>query len=71
MIFEKTEEYLRFLLQVSKRLERKRNSHSSFDVGFLKTNKIKLRSEATSLFDVQRWTFDVRCSVCLMLDVHF
>ena len=26
------------------------------------TNEIKLRSEAISLFDVQRWTFDVRCS---------
>ena len=25
-------------------------------------NEIKLRSAATSLFDVQRWTFDVRCS---------
>jgi hypothetical protein len=25
---------------------------------------IKLQSKATSLFDVQRWTFDVRCSVC-------
>jgi hypothetical protein len=37
---------------------------------FSKTNKVKLRSEATSLFDVQRWTFDVRCSVCSMLDVH-
>jgi len=26
------------------------------------TEVIKLRSGATSLFDVQRWTFDVRCS---------
>jgi len=25
----------------------------------IKMAKIKLRSEATSLFDVQRWTFDV------------
>ena len=33
-------------------------------------NEIKLRSGATSLFDVQRWMFDVRCSVCSMLDVH-
>jgi len=32
-----------------------------FDIGFLKTNEIKLWSGATSLFDVQRWTFDVRC----------
>jgi hypothetical protein len=32
--------------------------------------QMKLRSEAISLFDVQRWTFDVRCSVCSMLDIH-
>jgi len=36
----------------------------------MKTNEIKLRSVATSLFDVQRWTFDVRCLACSMLDVH-
>jgi hypothetical protein len=30
----------------------------------LKTNEIKLRSGATSLFDVQRWMLDVRRSVC-------
>jgi hypothetical protein len=29
---------------------------------FMKTNQIKLQSAATSLFDVQRWTFNVRCS---------
>jgi len=27
----------------------------------MNTWEIKLRSEATSLFDVQRWMFDVRC----------
>jgi hypothetical protein len=43
-------------------LIRNKNSHSMFDIGFLKTNEIKLLSGATSLFDVQRWTFDVRCS---------
>jgi hypothetical protein len=31
-------------------------------IGFLKINEAKLRSGATSLFDVQRWTFNVRCS---------
>jgi len=36
---------------------------------FLKTNEIKLRSAATSLFDVQRWMFDVR--IYSLLDVHF
>ena len=29
---------------------------------FLKSNEIPLRRGATSLFDVQRWTFDVRRS---------
>jgi len=38
------------------------NSHSRFDIGYLTTNEIRLRSAATSLFDVQRWTFDVRRS---------
>jgi hypothetical protein len=33
-------------------LKRNTNSHSSFDIGYLKTNEIKLRSGATSLFDV-------------------
>jgi len=51
-------------------LKRKRTNHSKLDIGFLKTNVIKLRSETTSLFDVQRWTFDVRCSVCSMFDVQ-
>jgi hypothetical protein len=32
---------------------RDRYSPSSFDIGLLKTNTIKLRSEATSLFDVR------------------
>jgi hypothetical protein len=45
-----------------KKMKRKRNSHLRFDIGFLKTNKIKLLSEATSLFDVQRSMFDVRRS---------
>ena len=30
---------------------------------FSTTNKIKLRSAATSLFDVQRWKFDVHLSI--------
>ena len=32
----------------------------------MKTKIIKLRSAATSLFDVRRWTFDVGCSVFLI-----
>jgi len=43
-------------------LKRNRNNHSGFDIGYLKTDEIKLQSAATSLFDVQRWTFNVRCS---------
>jgi hypothetical protein len=34
---------------------------------FLKTNGIKMRIGATSLFYVQRWTFDVRRLVCSRL----
>jgi hypothetical protein len=34
------------------------------------TNEIKLQSEATTLFDVQRWAFNVRRSICLMRGVH-
>ena len=34
----------------------------SFDIRYLKTNYIKYRSGAISLFDVQRWTFDVQRS---------
>mgnify|MGYP007065677927 CR=1 FL=1 len=41
-------------------LKKKRTNHSRLDIGFLKTNVIKLRSGATSLFDVQRWMFDVQ-----------
>jgi hypothetical protein len=33
-----------------------------FGIGCLKINEFKSRSGATSLFDVQRWTFDVRRS---------
>jgi len=82
-ILEETEELIKISLRVSKRpfdrltalsgvegLKRKRDSHSRFGIGILKTNEIKLWSEATSLFDVQRWTFDVRCSVCSMLNIH-
>ena len=45
-----------------KKMKRKRNCHLWFDIGFLKTNKIKILSEATSLFNVQRSMFDVRRS---------
>jgi hypothetical protein len=64
---------LRFSLRISKRpfdrltalsgaegLKRNRNSHSKFDIGYWITNEIRLQSAATSLFDVQRWMFDVQ-----------
>ncbi len=38
---------------------------------YLKTIKHKLRSGATSLFDVQRWAFDVRCSAFLIFFIIF
>lgn len=50
------------MLRVSKRLKRKRNSYSRFDIGFLKTNEIKLWSGVTSLFDVRRSMLDVHLS---------
>ena len=40
-------------------LKRNTNSYSRFGIGCVKSNEIKLPSEATSLFDVQRWMFDV------------
>jgi len=43
-----------------------------FGIGFLFFNRFlsNLGSGATSLFDVQRWTFDVGRSSFSMLDVH-
>ncbi len=35
-----------------------------FGMEFLKTNEIKSRSGATSLFDVRRWAFDVQSVHC-------
>ena len=55
-----TEELIKIFIMSIKTAEKNKNSHSRFDIGFLKTNEIKLRSGATSLFDVQRWTFDVQ-----------
>ena len=74
---KKQKNQLGFSLRVAKRpfdrltalsrvegLKRDRNSHSRFDIGFLKTNLIKMSSKATSLFDVQRWMFDVQSVRC-------
>jgi len=44
------------------RIERRMGKVEESNIGFMKTNGIKLRSAATSLFDVQRWMFDVRRS---------
>jgi hypothetical protein len=56
---EETEELIKNFVTSIKTAEKNRNIHSTFDIGYL---KIKLRSGATSSFDVQRWTFDVRRS---------
>jgi hypothetical protein len=63
---EQTGELMKIFAMSIKTAIRDRNSHSRIDIGCLKTNGIKLQSGATSLFDVQRWTFDVR--VCSILD---
>jgi len=67
-ILEETEELIKMLVTATdnatsiNRLKRNRNTYSKFGIEFLKTNEIILRSGTTSLFDVQRWAFNVRCS---------
>ena len=56
---EEAEELIKNFVTNIKTAEKNRNIHSTFDIGYL---KIKLRSGATSSFDVQRWTFDVQRS---------
>jgi hypothetical protein len=51
---EKQKNILIFLPPALKSLKRKSNCHSGLGIAFLRTNEFKLRSEATSLFDVQR-----------------
>ena len=68
---EETEELIKIFLRVLKPLKRNRNSHSGFDISFLQTNEIILQSGATSLFDVQCWTFDVGCSVRSIFDNQY
>ena len=41
------------------------------NTGLQNTKKDKWKSAAISLFDVRRWTFDVRCSVFLIFIVFF
>jgi len=41
-----------------------------FDIGYLKTNEIKLWSGATSLFDVRRSMFDVGRSLSKQLSAY-
>jgi hypothetical protein len=63
-ILQETEELIKIFVTSIKTAEKKQKYISWFGIEFLKTNEIKLWSRATSLFDVQRWTFDVGCSVC-------
>jgi hypothetical protein len=49
---EETEELVNFFFMSIKIAEKNRNSHSRFDIGFMKTNEIKLRSGSSSLFDL-------------------
>ncbi len=46
----------------SRRAEKRQKQTFKVNIGFLKSNEIKLRSEASSLFDVRCWMFDVRRS---------
>jgi hypothetical protein len=66
-ILEETEELIKIFVTSINTAEKKQKESfkvSRFDIGFIKTNEIKLRSGATSSFDVRRWTFNVGCSVC-------
>ena len=56
---------------MAQRAQGVRHRAEEFEIGFLKTYGIKLRSEATSLFDaysppLEDSTLDVRCSVSSM-----
>jgi len=53
--YEGTEESVTIFIRSTKTTEKKLKKYK---------NEIKLRSEATSLLDVQRWTFDPRTSAC-------
>ena len=46
----------------SRRAGKRQKQTFKVNIGFLKSNEIKLRSEASSLFDVRCWMFDVRRS---------
>ena len=46
----------------SRRAEKRQKQTFKVNIGFLKSNEIKLRSEASSLFDVGCWMFDVHLS---------
>ncbi len=65
------ERLLGYSVRIIKIVEKLPNTRAGNHVaGQLLSYRIKLQSEATSLFDVGRWTFDVRCSVCSMLYFH-
>jgi hypothetical protein len=59
---EETEKLISIFVASIETAEKNRNSHSRFDIGFMQTNEIKLRSGAISFFDVRLSMFDVRVS---------
>ncbi len=59
---EETKELIKMYVTSIIQLQRNRNLYLRFGIEISKTNELKMRSEVTSLFDVQRWTFDVRRS---------
>jgi len=60
-ILEETEELTKIFVTSSKRLKRNRNSHSKFDIGFLKQMKFNCGAKRHhySMFNVGRSMFDV------------
>jgi hypothetical protein len=56
------EELIKIFVTRIKTTEKIQKQTFEVNIGFLKSNEIKLQSEASSLFDVRCWMFDVRRS---------
>jgi len=71
-MLDETEELIKIFLQVSKRLKRKRNSYSRFDIEFLRQMKLNCGAKRHhySMFNVGRSMFDVQPVPCSTFNVQ-
>ncbi len=60
--YKATDELIKIFVMSNKTAEKIQKQTFKVNIGFLKSNEIKLQSEASSLFDVRCWMFDVRRS---------